>query len=440
MHHCPRCTADVLERSGAPGRIADKATLTLLAGARWWYPSPRPRDAVLPQITGGPRRAETTGVMRITQIHTTYLLPGGEDGVVRREKDLLQQHDHEVDTIEFANPSSTTEQILKLGASTWNVRSAAMTRRRVEATRPDVVHAHNTWYSASTSVLKAAHDVAPVVLTLHNYRLLCLNGYLFRDGAICTDCVGGTLLRGVVRKCYRESRAQSAAMAVATTTARDLGLIRRYVDQLLVLSDFAADLLSGLGEKIPQIVRHDNFVPDPGQRIAAASDSAAVLAIGRLSPEKGFDQLIETWKVAAPRGLELLIVGSGPQREELEAFAEGSTIRFVGQQTPEEVRGLMLSSRALLFPSAWFEGQPLVLLEALAAGLPIVSSAQPPVNEIIEGVGISANDRAQWLSALDALADTVWLKEASRASRSRFDERYTPDIAAERLARIYSAL
>ena len=128
--------------------------------------------------------------MQILQIHNRYLEPGGEDGVARRERRLLEQRGHSVDVVEFENPSNAKEQARDLALANWNPVSARVVRSQLEQVPPDVVHVHNTWYQASPSAVAEARRVAPVVATLHNYRRSCLNAQHYRNGEPCLDCVG----------------------------------------------------------------------------------------------------------------------------------------------------------------------------------------------------------------------------------------------------------
>lgn len=377
--------------------------------------------------------------MQVLQIHNTYLEPGGEDGVVRRERELLEKRGNTVEQISFKNPERSGEQARDLLLANWNPQSARHVRAALASFEPDVVHVHNTWYQASPSAVSEARQHAPVVATLHNYRRVCLNAYLYRNEAPCTDCVGTLPWRGIARRCYRGSAASSVAIGAATFANRLGRTLDRSVDRFLVLSDFAADLAvqSGIDEKA--IVRHDNFVPDPGPRTVEASDSDTVVAIGRLSPEKGFSQLVAAWAASPPPGLRLVIVGDGPERKHIEAIAGPST-EVVGRRTGAEVAELMISSRALVFPSRWFEGQPLVLLEALAAGLPIVASDQPPLREIVDGADQVVVENDSWAESLAGIVDDDWVKRASAAARQRYEERYTPDVAGDRIEAIYRSL
>lgn len=377
--------------------------------------------------------------MKVVQIHNTYLEQGGEDFVVAREGELLENAGHSVDLIMFKNPDEKAGQARDLLLANWNRGSATRTTAALETLSPDVVHVHNTWFAASPSVVGAAQHHAPVVVTLHNYRRYCLNAYLYREGAPCTDCVGAYPWRGVIRRCYHDSTVASVALGVATSVNRRFGVSDRSVDRFLVLSDFAADLLERTGIDRDRIVRHNNFVPDPGPRLVAPSASTTVLAVGRLSPEKGFIELVEEWNRFNPTNLELVIVGDGPERARIESAA-GSSIQVVGRRSASEVAELMRSSRALLFPSRWFEGQPLVLLEALAAGLPILSSDHPPLREIVHGADQVLVEDDRWADALEAINDDRWLDNASESARSRWEEHYSPSVAVARLEGIYRSV
>lgn len=373
--------------------------------------------------------------MHVLQIHNTYLERGGEDLVVEREKTLLEASGHRVDQVLLSNPDGRLQQARDLTRASWNERSAAVVERQCASTRPDIVHVHNTWYSATPAVVQQAAQVAPVVATLHNYRRNCLNAYLFREGAPCLDCVGRTPWRGVVRRCYRGSVAASAALALATVRDRSSGSMVDSVDRFLVLSDFAAEMAVASGIPGDALVRHDNFVFDPGPRSSPPHLSDTVLAVGRLSPEKGFGALLDMWARLGMPGLRLVVVGDGPERRRLEARADRS-VRFTGRLDSAEVLRLMLASRALLFPSRWFEGQPLVLIEAMAAGLSIVSSDHPPLRELLGSVaGLARED--DWASALEAIGDDGWVASAGAASRARYEHGFTPAIARARLLGIY---
>jgi hypothetical protein len=180
--------------------------------------------------------------MRILQVHTLYREEGGEDAVARAEAELLRRAGHELVPFIAHNPEATVPAAASLLVSAWNPVVARRIRAVAEQVRPDVAHVHNTWFALSPSVIAALGAAGvPVVMTLHNYRLLCVNASLFRDGRPCEDCVGTHPWHGVRHRCYRGSAGGSAAVAAAISVNRLLGTWQRHVRLFLALNEFARE-------------------------------------------------------------------------------------------------------------------------------------------------------------------------------------------------------
>ena len=182
--------------------------------------------------------------MRVLQLHTPYRQPGGEDAVVRAEAEVLRRSGHEVVQYQVQNPPGAAGAIGSLVLSPWNPLQARRVQHLAERIRPDVAHVHNTWYAQSPAVLWALRRAGvPTVMTLHNYRLVCANGQLFRDGAPCEDCVGASPWHGVQHGCYRDSMVLSVPAAGTIALHDRLRTWCRTVDRFVVLSEFAAERL-----------------------------------------------------------------------------------------------------------------------------------------------------------------------------------------------------
>ena len=379
--------------------------------------------------------------MRILQVHTRYRQPGGEDIVVAQERSLLEAAGHEVVAYTASNPTGALATVGALSQAAWNRRAASEVAALVAEVQPDVAHVHNTWFAASPSVLYAltAADV-PVVCTLHNYRLLCLNASLFRDGGPCEDCVGNSVWRGVRHRCYRESAAASTVAAGVTMVHRALGTWQDRVRMWVVLNEFARDLFVRGGIAPEKLRIKANSTVDPGRRSRAPSQSNVAVCVGRLEPEKGVDTLVAAWSDAGDLGMELVMVGDGSLRSSLEASAPAN-VRFVGHQPREAVTELMLGARAMMFPTVLYEGQPLVILEALAAGLPIVASDVGGNAELLRPLGaewlVPPGDRARWAGALKLLHQSGGLDAAGRLARDLYERQFTEESAVRSLEAIY---
>jgi glycosyltransferase involved in cell wall biosynthesis len=380
--------------------------------------------------------------VRILQLHTRYREQGGEDAVVRAEADLLRRRGHEVVQYQIRNPADAAGAAMALVLAPWNPLEVRSVRDIAERTQPDVVHVHNTWYAMSPAVLWTLRRAGvPVVVTLHNFRSLCANAQLFRDGAPCEDCVGSHPWHGVRHRCYRGSALLSVPSAGTIALHRRLGTWERCVDLLLVLNEFARARFVRGGLPARRIRVKPNFVADPGPRSMPVSKSRTVLYVGRISPEKGVDILVEAWRrIAAKTTLELVIIGDGASRAELERRAPPG-IRFEGHLQAPRVQERMRGARALVLPSIWYEGQPMVVLEALAAGLPVLASRTGGMPDLLAPVG------REWLvppGVVEALAGSLReleeperVEEGSRRARACFEEAFTEASAADALEGAY---
>ena len=234
--------------------------------------------------------------VRILQVHNQYREPGGEDRVVGAEYELLKSAGHEVFTHRVTNPTSGVQAAGMLLFSANNPGAAQAVRRLAAEFRPDVAHVHNTWFSLSPSVLGALHRIGvPVVVTLHNYRIMCVNSLLFRDGRPCEDCVGSHPWHGVLHRCYRDSALAFSrggwGRHYQSSVFRLVAARRPLSRPIAVLAErFAA---AGIPDN--RMTTVSNFVDDPGPRLSSPADSNMVLFVGRLSPEKGADLLLSAW-------------------------------------------------------------------------------------------------------------------------------------------------
>ena len=378
--------------------------------------------------------------MRILIVHNRYREPGGEDSVVRAEADLLEQHGHGVERIEIENPSSGAGAAAALVRSSWNGAAAATVAAAARAFRPDVVHVHNTWYALSPAPLWALrHHRAARVVTLHNYRLVCVNAHLYRDGHRCTDCVGVQPWRGVVRRCYRGSFTASFAAGLNTTAHRLLRTWQTQAELLVVPTMLTRDLLVLGGLPDTSIVVKPHFVRDPGPRKAPPSSSRTVLYAGRFAPEKGVLALVEAWRRSPPPGLELLLVGEGELRRVVETGDYG--IRVSGWQSQAELTELMLRARAVVAPSQLFETFGLTAVEAMAAGTPVITVAGSAVAEVAGGAGPAAvsspSSTTEWQDRLHQLCEPSAVDAWGTAGRERFEERFDPRHGIDSLLAVY---
>ena len=280
--------------------------------------------------------------MRILMVHNRYRIRGGEDAVCDSERQLLQAHGHEVDLYEDFNDRLDDLNPIQAASSTvWSKRSYDAVASQLSQKQYDVVHVHNFLPLISPSVYHAAQSQAvPVVQTLHNYRLLCPNALLFREGKICEDCLGKAIpWPAVYHGCYRKSRAATATVAAMNAIHTGMNTWTDKVDTYVALTQFVRQKYVEGGLPAEKIQIKPNFVdPDPGM---GEGKGGYALYVGRLSVEKGIDVLLKAWETIGGR-LPLKIVGDGPLSKMVtDAMQENPSIEWTGRRPMREVYALM---------------------------------------------------------------------------------------------------
>lgn len=376
--------------------------------------------------------------LRVLHVHTRYRQRGGEASVVDSERRLLLEGGYNLSALDFENPTSSAASIAALAQAPWNHGAVEQTVAEARRHRADVVHIHNTWFALSPAVIVGLRRAGfPVVATFHNYRPVCVNAMLFREGAPCEVCVGRSTLPGVRYRCYRDSFVASAMASLTVQLHRLRGTWAEDLSAAIVLTEFAKQRLVEGGLPPDRTIVKPNFVGDPGVRTTPPSVSNEVIFVGRLTKEKGIDRLLAAWPKAQLDGLELRVIGDAADGYSADGADEG--IQLLGRLKPESVKATMLRSRALIVPSVWYEGQPMVILEALAAGLPVLHTDLGALGETSGSGGllIGAGGVHDMASALGMLTDGELMDRLGANARHEFEERFSERSGLEALGRIY---
>jgi glycosyltransferase involved in cell wall biosynthesis len=377
--------------------------------------------------------------VRILIVHSRYLsgAASGENRVVEDEATLLKQAGHDVWV--FApepDASGLVGQFREGKSAIWSGGATDAIDRIVREQGIDVVHAHNLFPTLSPAALRAAASAgAAVVVTLHNFRLMCLPANLLRDGRPCEDCVGHLPWRGVIHRCFRGSALGSAALAGSLGLHRGIRSFDR-VTRYLAVSEFVRGKHMLAGIPADRVIVKPNFTwpvdrrSDPGDYF---------VFVGRLAHEKGVDTLLSAWRVMGSSSPPLLVVGDGPDGASLRADAPPG-VEFQGPVPASDVPGILAHARALLVPSRWYEAAPRSIIEAYAAGVPVLASDLGALPEaIVDGVSgrpVAVDDPRAWAEALGRLDDEASAQLGAGALRL-WEERYSPERGLEGLESAY---
>jgi glycosyltransferase involved in cell wall biosynthesis len=391
--------------------------------------------------------------MRILLVHEAYQQHGGEDAVAAAEAEQLELHGHTVLYYSRHNHELAKQNALRVIGSgidtVWARKSYRDLEKLLAKAKPEVVHFHNTFPLISPAAYYACSRAGvPVVQTLHNYRLVCPAATFLRDGRVCEACLGNSVAwRAIAHACYRGSRSASAAVTAMLAVHRAMRTWHTKVNAYIALSEFARKKFAAGGLPLERLVVKPNFVyPDPGPRKEHELGTYA-LFVGRLCEEKGLRDLLAAWRrLACP--IPLFILGDGPMREEI-ARQMGrigvSEAALIGNVSRAEVFRWMRGARFLVCPSHWFEGCPLVIVEAFACGVPVIATGHGPTAEMIEhghtGMHVVPGDDAdlavkvQW-----AWAHPEAMKAMGVAARHEFEAKYSAAQNYQSLITLYERL
>ena len=384
--------------------------------------------------------------MRVLVVHNHYLQAGGEDTVVQAEKALLEANGNEVCLFEDTNQELAGASVLTRARVALNAIYSVASRRRVAAAiqqfRPEVVHSHNFFNKFSPSVYDACHEAGvPVVQTLHNFRLVCLNAFLYRDGHTCEDCLRRAIpWPGVLHRCYQGSRAASATVAAMLTVHRAKDTWAERVTCYIALTRFAREKFVAAGLPAAKIVVKPNVVyptPEPGR-----GQGGFALFVGRLSPEKGVETMLQAWQQIGRR-LPLHIVGDGPLTKRVEQFAHTTPgLIYHGRLPRSQAVELMQDAQVMIFPSVWYEMFSMTAIEALSVGLPVIASNLGSMTELIHhqhnGLHFRPGDAGDLVAQVDwFLTHPAEAQRMGRQARADFEQQYAADRNYELLRDIY---
>jgi glycosyltransferase involved in cell wall biosynthesis len=379
--------------------------------------------------------------LRVLQIHNSQPSPGGIAVVIANERGLLESAGCKVE--QYLIESSQIFEISRPRAAVktfWNFEALREIDSLIAQFNPDVVHVYTPFPLLSPAVFRlTAKRSLPTVATVQSFRFSCIKGVLYRDGQVCELCLGRKFkFPGIRHRCYHSSVLASSTMAASLALHRAAGTFHEAVDFYIAASHFVRRKLIEEGFPPQKIVVKSNSVPDPGMGNGRADH--AVYA-GRLKMGKGIETLLHAWALLeAPP--QLVILGDGPLRPIVEQAAAGSpSIRCLGWVDQPAVLREVAAARFLILPSEWYEGHPVVAVEAFAAGTPIIASDVGNFSDMIDPGVNGYHFKSGDAQSLAATVDLAWqqpdIDKMVRAARRSYEDAYTQERDQQTLLSIY---
>ncbi len=380
--------------------------------------------------------------MRILIIHNFYQHKGGEDVVFTQEAAILKEEKYQVETLSFRNKKGL-KGLIQFLFYPWNIFAAHTVMKKVTDFQPDVVHIHNTHYAIGPLIFRKLHQrKIPVILTLHNFRLLDPSANLFHNNAVFTDTIDKDFpWKSVWNKVLDNSLLKTFWTAFTVYIHKKLNTWRN-IDRILTFSEFGKQLLlrSTLQLQAQNIAIKPNFALESFDTNHSEKKDYFVY-IGRLSEEKGIESLLGAFSKCS---YTLKIFGDGPLAQKVIHAAQlHPNILYGGFQNKETLHHHLSESQALLVPSIWFEGMPMTVLEAFACGTPVIASRIGILEEMISdgknGLLFEPNNEKSIIAAIQSwqTLSTEEKKVISENCKKDFSANYSSQKNVSLLEQIY---
>lgn len=314
---------------------------------------------------------------------------------------------------------------------------------------PDIIHIHNIYHHLSPSILlEAKRRKIPVVMHVHDYKLVCPNYKMFAHGQIDESCKGAKYYRCFLNKGFKDSWLKSFLVSLEMYVHHSWWQIyERCVDLYLSPSQFVKNKLVDWSMPEDKIRVLYHFVETKHIEPSYALGDY-LLYFGRLDKEKGVDILIRALATMKQKKL-LKIVGWGPERRRLKTLVNElkieSRVEFVGPKYGEELEALIGGAYLIIVPSVWYEVFGLVLLEAAAKGKFVIASDIGGISEAVEAsrsaLLVPAGNVAELATKLDwSVANPKAVSDFAHEARSFVERRFTPERHLSQLLAIYQEL
>ncbi|MBU8922102.1 MAG: glycosyltransferase family 4 protein [Bacteroidales bacterium] len=404
--------------------------------------------------------------MRILMVQTYHYYRGGDSTCMFNLTSLLEQEGHEVVPFAMQHPQnlespysehfsseidfpkmleefSVGTALSVVSKSIYNREAKARISRLIDEVKPDIAHFHNIHGHLTTSIMgPLRRKKIPIVWTLHDYRLVCPNTTFLRGGEICEKCLPRKYHHVLLGKCKKGSRAASL-VAMMTTVFDRVSRVPARTSRFITPSAFLKGKLVEGRIDPAKISVIPNFVDV--QSFNTGREEDYFLYFGRISHEKGIDLLIEA--VSEMKVGRLKVVGEGPSSEELKKLVKqtGAPVEFLGFRSGDELRSLLEGAMFVVVPSTWYENLPFSVMEALAAGKPVIATDIGGIPEMVEDEGngllFPLGDVAALKGCLARLIEDGELRRAmSVACRKKAELLYNRDWHYDQIMKVYTEL
>jgi glycosyltransferase involved in cell wall biosynthesis len=352
---------------------------------------------------------------------------------------------HFMPYIDFKKPGGWIHKAKLAAHAIYSPEARRRIRAMIADFRPHVAHVRNIYHHLSPSILwELKAQNVPVVYHLNDFKVLCPNYNLLRRGETCEACKGGEFRNAFKEKCYPGCGARLTLVAEAYVH-KWVGTYQKCVDCFLAPSLFVRDKFVEHGWDPAKFEVLSHFQELKNVALKSA-ENAPLLYFGRLSPEKGVDDLLRAMQRLP--NLRLIVAGDGPERGRLEQLAAAlglANVEFVGHLAGADLKRAIAGSRFTVLPSHAYETLGKTILESYAEARAVVATDLGSRRELVHagktGLLYRVGDVEQLASSLEFLSAQPELAEKmGQAGREQVRQWHAPQEHYAALANLYERL
>jgi len=399
--------------------------------------------------------------LRVLLINKFFYPKGGVEACLFSTGKLLEQHGHEVAFFSMKHPHNLASPYARHFVSQVEFNGGSLRSRLKAASRifysfegrrnlrnllkefqPDVAHLNGIAHQLSPSILHELKDAkVPIVMTLHDYKLICPNYMLLAKGRICERCAGGRYYNAIWQNCHKDSLLASTLVAAEMTLHHHILHIYNNVDIFISPSHFLREKVKEMGFQ-GEITHIPNFVDAEEYEPSFKWDEGSVVYFGRLSKEKGLLTLIGAVR---EMNVHLKIIGEGPQRRELEnkINIEGMrNVHILGYKKGKDLHDQIKRSMFVVLPSDCYENNPCSVIEAFALGKPVIGSRIGGIPELIQnfetGLTFNPGDMTDLREKMSYYFENLEkLIEMGKKARNYVENNFNSEKHYQKLMKVY---